>query len=66
MEPDKFQLIFIYSFPFFKIEKSIWKEYKTPEGKLYYYNTQTKTTTWIKPAALQQTPGIIGIRLEIV
>ncbi|PIO69515.1 WW domain protein, partial [Teladorsagia circumcincta] len=27
----------------------IWKEYKTSEGRAYYYNTITKETTWTKP-----------------
>lgn len=27
----------------------IWREYKAPNGKKYYYNKETKETTWIKP-----------------
>ncbi|VDM70003.1 unnamed protein product [Strongylus vulgaris] len=30
----------------------IWKEYKTPEGRAYYYNTVTKETTWTRPECL--------------
>ncbi|KAJ1654791.1 U1 snRNP protein [Dispira simplex] len=32
---------------------SIWKEYKTPEGRVYFYNTSTKNTTWEKPDELK-------------
>lgn len=30
---------------------SAWKQYETTEGKLYYYNTETKETTWRAPLA---------------
>lgn len=28
----------------------IWREYKTPDGKAYYYNLSTKKSTWTRPA----------------
>lgn len=31
---------------------SLWTEYFTPEGKPYYYNSQTKVTTWQKPVEM--------------
>ncbi|XP_031424585.2 transcription elongation regulator 1-like isoform X3 [Clupea harengus] len=32
---------------------SEWVEFKTPDGKAYYYNSRTRGTTWEKPAALK-------------
>ncbi|CCF59405.1 hypothetical protein KAFR_0G03720 [Kazachstania africana CBS 2517] len=32
----------------------IWKEYRAPNGKKYYYNTETKKTTWEKPEAAKR------------
>ena len=28
---------------------SVWREYKTPDGRSYYHNTQTNETAWTKP-----------------
>ncbi|XP_065143305.1 transcription elongation regulator 1 [Paramisgurnus dabryanus] len=32
---------------------SEWTEYKTPDGRIYYYNNRTLETTWDKPAELK-------------
>lgn len=29
-----------------------WQEYKSPDGRVYYYNTITKVTQWTKPEEL--------------
>jgi len=34
------------------ISEGVWKEAKAPDGRIYYYNSKTKETTWTKPAAL--------------
>jgi pre-mRNA-processing factor 40 len=31
---------------------SLWQEARTPEGRAYYYNVQTKATQWTKPVEL--------------
>lgn len=31
---------------------SVWQETKTQDGKVYYYNVQTKATQWTKPIEL--------------
>jgi pre-mRNA-processing factor 40 len=38
------------------MEQPLWTQAKTPEGKIYYYNTQTKATQWTKPVELM-TPA---------
>uniref|UniRef100_F1KS37 Transcription elongation regulator 1 n=1 Tax=Ascaris suum TaxID=6253 RepID=F1KS37_ASCSU len=34
-------------------EAALWQEYTAPDGRKYYYNTQTQETTWDKPKCLQ-------------
>jgi len=29
--------------------KSVWTEHKAPDGRPYYFNTQTKQSSWDKP-----------------
>uniref|UniRef100_A0A670IM31 Pre-mRNA-processing factor 40 homolog A n=1 Tax=Podarcis muralis TaxID=64176 RepID=A0A670IM31_PODMU len=36
--------------------KSMWSEHKSPDGRTYYYNTETKQSTWEKPDDLK-TPA---------
>lgn len=38
-------------------EQSQWKEYRTPEGKTYYYHAHTKETTWTMPAEYARLQG---------
>ncbi|XP_071941399.1 pre-mRNA-processing factor 40 homolog B-like [Antedon mediterranea] len=34
-------------------KKSSWTEHKSPDGRVYYYNTQTKQSSWEKPDDLK-------------
>ncbi|XP_062861741.1 pre-mRNA-processing factor 40 homolog A isoform X2 [Trichomycterus rosablanca] len=34
-------------------KKSVWTEHKSVDGKIYYYNTETKQSTWEKPDELK-------------
>lgn len=36
-----------------KKQKSVWTEHKSVDGKIYYYNTETKQSTWEKPDELK-------------
>jgi len=36
-----------------KKKKSAWTEHKSPDGRTYYYNTDTKQSSWTKPDALK-------------
>uniref|UniRef100_A0A8C1T1U9 Pre-mRNA-processing factor 40 homolog A n=1 Tax=Cyprinus carpio TaxID=7962 RepID=A0A8C1T1U9_CYPCA len=35
------------------VRKSVWTEHKSLDGKTYYYNTETKQSTWEKPDELK-------------
>jgi hypothetical protein len=39
----------------FAPQPSLWKETKAPDGRVYYYNTQTKATTWTKPKEMMMS-----------
>ena len=41
----------------------LWQEARNPEGRVYYYNTQTKATQWIKPIELM-TPAEVRYALH--
>ena len=37
-----------------KVKKtSVWSEHKAPDGRLYYYNNELKTSSWQKPDELK-------------
>lgn len=36
---------------------AVWQEYKTPEQKLYYYNSKTLERTWNKPQVIDELDG---------
>jgi len=41
---------------------SMWSEHKAPDGRLYYYNSELKTSSWQKPDELK-TKAEVGRRL---
>ena len=44
--------------------KDTWREYTAPNGAKYYYNTETKQTTWVKP--VDSSPKSEPVRLVFV
>lgn len=40
-------------------QKSMWTEHKSLDGKVYFYNTETKQSTWEKPDELK-SPAEVG------
>lgn len=43
---------------------ALWQEARNAEGRVYYYNVQTKATQWAKPVELM-TPVEVCILLSI-
>ncbi|XP_029200486.2 pre-mRNA-processing factor 40 homolog B-like [Acropora millepora] len=43
-----------------KEKQTPWTEHKAPDGRTYFYNTETKVSTWQKPNELK-TPGEIQL-----
>ncbi|VDK78127.1 unnamed protein product [Onchocerca ochengi] len=41
-------------------EAALWQEYTAPDGRKYYYNTQTQETTWDKPKVLETSSTASG------
>lgn len=37
-------------------QPNLWQEYRSPDGRVYYYNAITKATQWTKPEELM-TPA---------
>lgn len=42
----------------------LWQEARTPDGRPYYYNVQTKATQWTKPVELM-TPMEVSILFRL-
>ena len=45
-------------------KKTPWTEHKAPDGRTYFYNTETKVSTWQKPAELK-TPGEVHTCIKL-
>ncbi|XP_056418102.1 pre-mRNA-processing factor 40 homolog B isoform X3 [Hyla sarda] len=41
------------------LKKSLWTEHKAPDGRTYYYNTETKQSTWEKPDELKSKTELL-------
>ena len=38
-----------------------WSEHKTPEGKVYFYNSKSQQSVWDKPKVLVDYEGVCGV-----
>jgi YHS domain-containing protein len=43
--------------PEIRMQASEWTEYKTPDGKAYYFSSKTQQSVWDKPKALVDLDG---------
>ena len=41
----------------------LWQEARNAEGRVYYYNTQTKATQWTKPLDLMTAAEVSNFQL---
>jgi pre-mRNA-processing factor 40 len=41
----------------------LWQEAHNAEGRVYYYNTQTKATQWTKPIELMTPAEVVSIHI---
>merc|ERR1719187_233728 len=42
-----------------KSEKRVWTEHKSPDGRIYYYNTVTRASVWDKPDELKSSSELL-------
>ncbi len=47
--------------PEIRMQASEWTEYKTPDGKAYYFSSKTQQSVWDKPKALVDLDGKLFI-----
>jgi hypothetical protein len=43
------------------VPPTLWQEARNAEGRVYYYNVQTKATQWAKPLDLMTPAEVSGI-----
>lgn len=43
--------------PELRLQAAEWNEYKTPDGKCYYFNSKTQLSVWEKPQILFKLEG---------
>ena len=44
-----------------RLQAAEWSEHKTPDGKIYFFNSKTQQSVWEKPKVLIQLEGILLI-----
>jgi hypothetical protein len=54
-------LIFAYDFQ----KKTPWTEHDAPDGRTYFYNNDTKVSTWQKPSELKTHSEVRTSRMDL-